>query len=51
VTTSNSKPSEIVITPVGRRAFFLPSHMTCFGGVQNKVKGREGLLDIKKVLL
>ena len=28
VTTSSSKPSEVVITPVGRGAFFLPNHMT-----------------------
>jgi hypothetical protein len=28
VTTSNSKPSEVVITPVGRGAFFLPNHIT-----------------------
>jgi hypothetical protein len=27
VTTSNSKPSEVVISPVGRGAFFLPNHM------------------------
>jgi hypothetical protein len=27
VTTSSSKPSEVVITPVGREAFFLPNHM------------------------
>jgi hypothetical protein len=28
VTTSNSKPSEVVITPVGRGAFFLPNNIT-----------------------
>ena len=28
VTTSRSKPSEVVITPVGRGTFFLPNHMT-----------------------
>ena len=26
-------------------------HDLCFGGVQNKVKGRESLLDTKKSLL
>ena len=52
VTTSSSKPSEVVITTVGRGAFFLPNHMTfVFEGVQNKVKGRESLLDTKKALL
>jgi hypothetical protein len=28
VTTSSSKPSEVVITLVGRGAFFLPNYMT-----------------------
>jgi hypothetical protein len=28
VTTSSSKPSEVVITTVGRGAFFLPNHIT-----------------------
>jgi hypothetical protein len=28
VTTSSTKPSEVVIIPVGRGAFFLPNHMT-----------------------
>lgn len=48
VTTSSSKPSEVVITLVARRAFFLLNHMAF---VQNKVKGRESLLDTEKALL
>jgi hypothetical protein len=28
VTTSSSKPSEVIITPVERGAFFLTNHMT-----------------------
>jgi hypothetical protein len=52
VATSSSKPSEVVLTPVGRRAFFLLNHYDLyFGGVQNKVKGRKSLFDTKKALL
>jgi hypothetical protein len=46
VTTSNSKSF------VGRGGFFFPNHTAfVFEGVQNKVKGRESLLDTKKALL
>ena len=40
VTTSSSKPSEVVITPE-KRGILTKPHYLCFGGVQNKVKGRE----------
>ena len=52
VTTSNSKPSEVVISPVGRGALFLPNHMTFVLEVfRIRFKGRESLLDTKKALL
>jgi hypothetical protein len=50
VTTSSSKPSRGSNRTCGERGIILtkPPDL-CFGGVQNKVKGRESLLDTKKV--
>ena len=51
VTTSSSKPSEVVITPVGRGAVFLPNHMTFVLEVFRTRLRVEKAWDTKKALL